>query len=249
MMKKYIFFFATLFSEFVFAQKILKVEYEMTKSVNLSNMAMSDEIKAKLMEQLNKPESYTLYYYKGNSFYTNGTAKIQELDNKETKVNESSTKKTVVSFKPSVARFYKTAGEKRVFVYHQYQGEEFYEIFKPSWKQVEYKDDTQRIDNFDCKLVEVTTDQGKMVKIWYTEQIPISIGPSWYQNFPGLVMKVEASDFMIYATKVSNDAKESDVEKVDSKLKVYEGKEWEAKYLEMKKQRKTPTVIRRSVQM
>ena len=41
-----------------------------------------------------------------------------------------------------------------------------------------------------------------------------------YGGFPGLILKLEAPTFVIYATKISDDLKKDDVEKMDSKLPI-----------------------------
>lgn len=250
-MKKGILFQIFLFCamNICYAQKPLRVEYEMVKTVNVANLPISNEAKAKLQEQLKKPEKQFLYYYKGDSFYTNGETVAAELSRNEQQISDNTKAQSVVKLSPQVSRYYRTADSNGLYVYHSTQDEEFYELYTPTWKNIEYKKETQKIDNFECKLAEVTTSTDRIIKIWYTEQIPVNIGPSWYYNFPGLVLKVEAPDFTIYATKVSNNTNGKEVEKPNPKLKVYAGKEWELKSEQIKKQKETPTVIKKSIQL
>ncbi|MGC4128363.1 MAG: GLPGLI family protein [Bergeyella sp.] len=232
--KKYL--MLSLFVTTFFNAQILKVEYEKVKiGVGKDMERLPEQVRARMIEEAKKPEKTVLYYDKGNSFYTSVEPESRkELDKT---VNEESETKTVTKTYNYVripVRYYHNNGEDGIYSYHKIGDEEFYSYSKPSWKNIEYQNETQEIDNFECKLAEVQLSNGDVAKVWYTEQIPVSSGPLSYHNFPGLVLKIEAPSFTIYATKVSNEGKPSDLQKIDPKLKVYSGEEWEKKRVEMR---------------
>ncbi len=53
--------------------------------------------------------------------------------------------------------------------------------------------ETLKIGDFTCKKAILKTTQGITVA-WYTDQIPLSEGPSMFYGLPGLIIKVEAYD-------------------------------------------------------
>ena len=251
MIKYFILTFTFVFST-LFAQNALKVEYEMVKKIHnipgLENSNVNSAIREKILQSMRTPEKQILYYKNGTSFYKNiDVLPEQVVDRNEVKESENKTVTRTVKTKILPVRYYQSKGDTGIYAFHNFNNESFYSDDKPIWKKIEYKKEIQKIDDFDCKLAEVTLSNGEISKVWYTEQIPISIGPLNYHNFPGLVLKVEAPTFTVYATKVSNDAKDSDIEKKDPKLKIYSGEEWAKKKEEMRNpQVKT---IKKSIQL
>lgn len=251
-MMRYFLLFFIYASSTILAQNTLKVEYEMVRNVQnipgLENPNINSAIRDRIMQNISTPEKQVLYYKNGNSFYKNiDVVPEQVVDRKETKEGENKTVTRTFKTKTLPVRYYHSKGDAGIYSYHHFNGESFYSDDKPVWKKIEYKNEIQKIDAFDCKLAEVTLSNGTISKVWYTEHIPISIGPLNYHNFPGLVLKIEAPTFTVYATKVSNDAKEAEIEKMDPKLKIYSGEEWAKKKEDMlNPQVKT---IRKSIQL
>lgn len=230
------------------AQSVLKVEYEKV-SVNVEATipkSIPEELRKQLLKDAEKKDKLTLYYSDGNTYFTDHLKyQEKEVQNNVSQVNEHKkmVNKSVVRYVPN--HFYHKKGEKGGYFYRNVFGEEFYAYIEPKWISIVYKDETQKIDNFDCKLVELVSDKNENIRVWYTEQVPISTGPYNFHFLPGLVLKVETPTYMLYATKVSNDAKPSDVEAPNPKLKVYKGEELQKKNEELSK----PRVIRREIRM
>lgn len=222
-----------------FSQDVLKVEYEQVNTVKPQlPESLPEHIKKQMLEELDKTKNYFLYHADGNVFFTNKDELFEKEADKE--IEQVTEKKTVtkiqkVSITPTL--FYHKKGENGVYIYRKSLDEEYYEYLEPLWSSVDYKDDTQKIDNFECKLVEITDNNGQIFKVWYTEQLPVSVGPYTFNNLPGLVLKIEAPTYTLYATKVSNEAKLTEVETMNPKLKVYKGEELLKKKEELSKPR------------
>ena len=50
--------------------------------------------------------------------------------------------------------------------------------------------DSKTIKNYTCKKA-TTTFRGRTYEVWYTEKIPISIGPWKFNGLPGLILSVQ----------------------------------------------------------
>ncbi|MGR3857348.1 GLPGLI family protein [Chryseobacterium indologenes] len=218
-MYKSFIFFLFFFSIFIHSQEKLKVNYEVIHQTNVSwgDAKLSDEMKDQMLkkiEQLKKrPESCILYYYGGNSYFT-------ELVSDEKNINKKQKKE-----------YFKFKNQNSYYQLNDYRVEEFYGYYPDSSSEIEYKDENLTIENYLCKLAIVKT--GNIIsKVWYTEEIPVSAGPYNFNSLPGLVLKVENSKYLCYATHISKDCKEHEIKKMDSKLSVYKGLELETKIKE-----------------
>lgn len=63
-------------------------------------------------------------------------------------------------------------------------------------------DDTLTINNLLCKKAEVEFLKDRKATVWYTPEIPIMAGPTWFFDLPGLVIRVEIMDYIIEAVKI-----------------------------------------------
>lgn len=213
--------FALLFTNLMWSQ-FVKVEYDLQRNTMTStDKSSSAEFKEKVKERDKKPEKYVLYYGNGNSFFKNLPTPIIQHENAPVNVEGNMTTIVEISEKQPY-KIYKLKGEDKFYGYRIEDGKEFYKKTKLKFGSINYKDETQKIDNFLCKLAEVTNPSGSVTKVWYTEDLPISTGPFAYGEFPGLVLKIETPTFVMYATKISEDINENDIEKMNSKLKVVE---------------------------
>lgn len=256
-MKKITSIFLSLLSVVLLnAQSVLTVEYERISTGNASEITsgsfdnLPEHIKKQLIEsrknEASKKSSYTLFYSDGNAFFSDFIKEEKQEIAKNTE--EETPNRKVISTVGRViipTKIYYKKGEKGNYRYSKSFGEEYYEYTEPNWTSIEYKDDTQKIDSFECKLVEITDGKNRTYKVWYTEQLPISAGPFNFHSLPGLVLKIEAPSYTLYAIKVSNDAKPSDVEVLNPKLKIYKGEELEKKKQELAK----PKIIRKEIRL
>jgi len=58
------------------------------------------------------------------------------------------------------------------------------------------------IEGFSCRQATITYGNGKVTRAWFTEDIPIPDGPTFYHGLPGLILKVEMGSMEIAATTV-----------------------------------------------
>lgn len=64
-------------------------------------------------------------------------------------------------------------------------------------KKATFENQVKNIAGYKCKKATIEFMQDKFATVWYTLDIPISAGPSWFNVCPGLVLRVEINDKMI----------------------------------------------------
>ncbi|SHF26511.1 GLPGLI family protein [Chryseobacterium takakiae] len=228
-MKQIIFFsFLLLLMNFVKAQN-LKVEYDRIIKEDLNGSLpaeSSDVFKNKVIEELKKPTKEILYVLDGNTFYKSIPRTSITHEEESKKVDEHTTIRPKTEYKDIQTKIYHIKGDKGFYQYFSFHGDEYYYNYIPKFSKIEYKDDTEYIEKYKCKLAELTSDSGVLTKVWYTEDIPVSAGPYAYGNLPGLVLKIESPEYIVYATKVSNEAKKEDFENLNPKIKVLNEEEF-----------------------
>ncbi|SDQ47446.1 GLPGLI family protein [Chryseobacterium soldanellicola] len=235
-------FFISISLNNLFAQ-YLKVEYERTELQDFKNSSSSQEYIDKVNKVKKIPQKNFLYFANGNSFFKNIPRVGFVHDAGTTQIDESNRKTKKEVYTDFETKIYHIKNEKGSYQYQNYQriNEEFYGYVEMNYKKVDYKDDILKIDNYFCKLVEVTFPNEQITKIWYTEDIPISSGPYGFNTFPGVVLRIEAPSYIMTAVRISNDTKENDVEKLDPKLKIYKGEEFTKKMQEVRELNSKPT--------
>lgn len=242
-------FIIKLFVLFVFIKSLsvysqhMRVEYEKYNLKDLDyNISLSKEYQDKVSAERKKAQKYFLYYSDGYSFFKSIPRSPITHNAGDKKENDVQTHKREI-YKENELKMYHNKNENGNYSYHNFKdtNEEFYGYKDTKFAKVEYKDDTMNIDNYVCKLVEVSFDNIKKYKVWYTEGIPVSAGPFSFNNFPGLVLRVEAESYIITAVKISNDAKQSDIEKINPKINVYKNEEYDKKLKDINEQRSKPT--------
>lgn len=234
---KYTLFISLFFLNFIYAQN-LKVEYEYVNKQDLSEYSTesSDAFKSQAQAQLKKPQKQVLYFHNGNTFYKNIATERFENEKERKKVDERTTSITKESFVIKPIKIYHKKNDSGFYQYQNFGDEEYYKYYAPKFSKVEYKNDVELIEKYTCKLAEVTLSGGGLVKVWYAEDFPVSAGPYVYNSFPGLVLKVESPNFIVYATKISNEGKETDFEPMNPKLKVLDQEKDQDKIQEIMKE-------------
>ena len=217
---KTIYLITAIFFSIVIKSQLLKIEYDLIRNTTITtDKDFSEEFKNKVLKSEQNPEKYVLYFANGNSFFKSLPTETVQYENAP--VSSGAGSKTLIEIaKKQPVKVYRLKGEKEFYGYTILDGNEFYKkiLFKSTSQN--YKNDVIEIDKFKCKLVEVIGSTGKIIKVWYTEDLPISTGPFAYGDFPGVVMKVETTTFVIFATSISKEMRENDVERPDPKLKV-----------------------------
>ncbi|WP_263602936.1 GLPGLI family protein [Chryseobacterium sp. PET-29] len=228
----------------------LKVDYDrVNKNTNntLSTINGDDSFKAKVGDELKKAQKFTLYFLNGNTFFKNFPNPDINYVGETEKVDENTVKRKENTFTQAPVKIYHKKGDNGLYQYHNYNDNEFYHYATFKYDKIEYKDETELIENYKCKLVEITLN-GSLFKVWYTEDVPVSAGPYMFNNLPGLVLKVDSPAYVIYATKITNDGTSSEFENLNPKLKVLNDEEFSKarnSFLEeIKKVKETHTDIR-----
>lgn len=223
----------------------LKVEYERYDLNENYDLQRSKEFNDKKNQAHKIPMKLFLYYADGSSFFRSVPRNSFTHNAGDIQKDESTTLHKREIYKESELKMYHNKNENGNYSYHNFPQikEEFYGFVEPKFAKIEYKDDVINIDNYICKLVEVSlaSDPQHVNKIWYTEAIPIAAGPFSFNVFPGLVLRVEAQGYILTAVKVSNDIKTDEVEKINPSLKVYRNDEYTKKMKEAIEQSSKPT--------
>lgn len=203
----------------MYGQISVKVHYETLNKPRINwngfeNIPEShrEAIRKNAEEKAKKPKKYVLYYHDGNSFF-------QRDPDKKILSGEQKTES------------FRLKDKKGFYDLRDYIAEEFYGYYPMDNVSITYTDETQTIENFNCKaaLYKIGDEESK---VWYTEDIPISAGPYNYYKVPGLILKVESSKFLCYATHISKNVDKKDIKEMDATLKVYEGQELKIKNAE-----------------
>ena len=75
-----------------------------------------------------------------------------------------------------------------------------YTCFKATYQ----KEVKERVFSFGSQNQNQNNIKTKMVEVsaWFTPDIPVSTGPSWYQGLPGLILEVNDNNTTILCTKI-----------------------------------------------
>lgn len=214
-------FFFILFSISAQAQSF-KVVYDRFEKNLITDENFSAEFKKKKLEAAKIPDKYILYYLDGNSFFKSLPTEVITHENAPVTIGETTTTFVEKAVK-APTKIYRSKGDEKFYSYREEDGKEYYKKSKQVFSSIDFKDETEKIDKFVCKLAEITfKPDGDIFKVWYTEDIPVTAGPFTYSDFPGLVLKVDSPFFVIYATNISTSVNEKDIEKINSKFAVQE---------------------------
>ena len=216
-MKKVILFLLFVFYNTINCQQTVKVVYETISNPKISlngaeniSESMKEEMKTKVLQQAKQPKKFVLYYYNGDSFFQ----------------RELSEDKSVLE--KQKIEYFRLKNKEGIFLLNDFKVEQFYGYYPMDNVTVEFINETQTIENFNCKLA-IYKIGNTINKVWYTEEIPISAGPYNFFKVPGLVLKVESPNFLSYAVKISTENNKDSIKKMDSNLKVYSGEELKVK--------------------
>ena len=69
------------------------------------------------------------------------------------------------------------------------------------WKLM---DDSKLMKSMNCKKATTIDDDGNKIEAWYTEEIPISNGPSIYGGLPGLIIELKTKNKTFYLQHIEN---------------------------------------------
>jgi GLPGLI family protein len=65
--------------------------------------------------------------------------------------------------------------------------------------------ETKYILSYTCKKATTTSDEGELVEVWFTSEIPVEVGPSSFHGLPGAILSVRKGkgNHELVATKVA----------------------------------------------
>ncbi|MXV37858.1 GLPGLI family protein [Flavobacteriaceae bacterium Ap0902] len=178
------------------------ITYEQTANVEnqLKNIKDKDTRK-RVSAHLSKPIYYNLYYQNNTSLYREEGPSKSEKDNLfDIKANGSSESKKF------------TVGTNNQGIYIDHNKNELIEgtnllgksfLIKDKVPQIDWKltNETKKIENFECK--KATADfEGTEITAWYTESIPLPLGPRYYKGLPGLIVLLSTKDLNFKAISI-----------------------------------------------
>lgn len=84
-------------------------------------------------------------------------------------------------------------------------------IAKLAWKLT---DETTTFLNHPCKKATSTSKNGSKIIAWYSEDIPVPIGPDHFSGLPGAVLKldIDSAGFVFAATQIQTSVKPKDLQ-------------------------------------
>jgi GLPGLI family protein len=130
----------------------------------------------------------------------NGISLYEPVALKEDKTIQNSNTHTTINY-----NYYETIyndyhkGERTSSI--KYSGETFLineKLVPIDWQIIQ---ETKKIDSYDVKRAEAVVD-GHNIIVWFTEEIPVSAGPSNYIGLPGLILQAQFGKRLITATKI-----------------------------------------------
>lgn len=195
-MKKLI-FICLSFVFFNLHSQDLKVTYNNRILIDSTRLVNADSFTQENLLKTAKGDTYELLIKDGESFYV---PLFLKKGKDGTSVNSGANGNTTFSHKyyESIYRNKK----KNITVSSIGSGGEtflIHETLEPiSW---EIKEETKKIDSYVVKRAEATVN-GYQVVVWFTDEIPVSAGPSSYWGLPGLVLQAQLGKRLITATKI-----------------------------------------------
>jgi GLPGLI family protein len=176
--------------------KGLKVVYE--ESLNIPQEIIDNlppEIKNQAIELINSPVKYNLLYDgKSASYKIDAKTSKSKSDNASTPDNSNSislTEKSTYKNYDTNLSVIKTTINNTTYLINEQLNKKKWEITK------EYK----KIGKYNCKKAISKNENGAVVA-YFTDEIPLSEGPSIYGDLPGLIIYLEAADRNYKAVKI-----------------------------------------------
>ncbi|MDO4229448.1 MAG: GLPGLI family protein, partial [Capnocytophaga sp.] len=197
-----------------------KITYESVNKNKTQLEQLSKIPDAKLREQIKQQILAPTYYdllFSGNTSLYKKTEENKEENNLSDKNKNPNIKVMVVKNESTgIYQNYKT-GE---YVSAQnFFGKDFYisdKTIKFHWK---ISNETKKIGNFNCKKATSIYNE-KPVEAWFSDEIPISVGPDVYNGLPGLIIQLDYDERTYNAISVEKLSNKIDIEKPQQKGKV-----------------------------
>lgn len=173
--------------------KYIEVKYQESFNIPKEELEkMPPEIKASFIEMLHITPMF--YYLKNNgdesTYYSNF---ISSKENKTdvTLIDKKKENKTIIKLPEQ--NIYKNFKESLLIQQEELNDNKY--IISKKLERINWKitSEVKKIDVFQCKKATAII-KGEKITAWFTEEIAINDGPSFYWGLPGLILKVEALD-------------------------------------------------------
>ncbi len=181
----------------------IQVQYKVTpKKYDQKDFGdIDNEVQRKrIAEALNRPQYYQLQYRQGASLYINNTEEYPKKDESDDLgkigvklITTSASEGLYKDFKTNEYRYSKNILTKPFLIIDTLQ--------IPHW---EITGETDSIGGYKIQKATAIID-GKKVRAWYSDEIPVPDGPANYYGLPGLILKAKDEDKTYEALKISTE--------------------------------------------
>jgi len=174
----------------------LIVTYEETRAARTLNLSQIDDphlrvaVERQLREQTNSPRVFQLFVNNGVSVYKAGERNRET----NTSISSGNTTGSITTQRMGIQTVYKNHHDKLMLATANL-GREEYLVEEPQ-AALEWNIGSERkeISGFQCMKATTRTVHGQLVTAWFTPDVPISEGPSFYWGLPGLILYVDVNN-------------------------------------------------------
>lgn len=181
----------------------VKVEYSMEIKIN----QLSPELQQKVAADLKKPLYYTLENNRLESIYYLGkwdSRKDTSQTITSTQNNRREHTTNITETRLSSTTIYKNFENNTILTRTEVDNKAYLtqaEVKEQPWK---IEKETAVIAGMECRRATRTLERtGEEMEAWFAPEISVPDGPGVNYGLPGLILKVESSNNIIYATRVS----------------------------------------------
>ena len=198
-MKKLLLFLFVSFTSLAQVQKSGAVYFKETIKLNIKIDGANEEMMKML--PTSRDAFKVLYYDRNESLFKNQTAKNEDVDVSH---KEGETEMKMV-FKVPETAIYTNLKENSFIQYQDLLGKDFLVVDKLESTKWKITGEQKKILDFTCQKAEMA-DTSKHTSVWFTSQIPVSIGPNGLSGLPGMILGVEVDNGqrLLVATKIES---------------------------------------------
>ncbi|MEM1323374.1 MAG: GLPGLI family protein [Bacteroidota bacterium] len=190
-------FLLLFFASSIFAQQTVVVEYSQKANIEYQLRGETDpKVRARVAAHLSKPRIYTLVVAKGESIYQRVNGEVIT----DFAAHAEATKRIEIGREAGGA--YRNQSEDLFIKEADILGRRFLIYDKQPKIDWTFSKETKEIGQYTCKKAS-TIHFGEPVVAWYTEEIPLNVGPKEFGHLPGLILEIELQTKTISATKVN----------------------------------------------
>ncbi|UQD55331.1 GLPGLI family protein [Flavobacterium sp. K5-23] len=221
-------FIALLFSNFLAAQQSIKVTYEQVTIYHDNFFNNFQEHERETIKKIfTTPQQFELINNGDYSTYESLKVKDKTILSNIPTTDEDINQGTIVKIPKTY--ILKNYSNNKSYTKTEIDEKEYYTERPFPEDEFIFTSDEKVIDNYKCKLAYQLpklkpTDT---IKYWYTQEIPVFDGPYYTAKIPGLVIRYERKQRVIYATKIEFFDKKIILDKLDRKIPLISDIEYE----------------------